>query len=211
MQTINTPEEFQKTFNVSRETLLKLTQYLAVLCKWNPKINLVSKSTLENAWSRHFADSAQLWALAPHDAVSWVDVGSGAGFPGLVIAAMAAEQSPQLHVTLIESDMRKCVFMRTAAHEMGLDVTVLNDRIDEVPPLNADIFSARALASLPQLLEFAQKHRKPDGICLFPKGARADSELTEATKSWHISHETFPSQTDSEAVILRIGAFHRAK
>ena len=90
MQTINTPEAFQETFNVSRETLLKLTQHLAVLRKWNPKINLVSKSTLENSWNRHFADSAQLWELAPHDVVSWVDVGSGAGFPGLVIAAMAA-------------------------------------------------------------------------------------------------------------------------
>lgn len=211
IEQINSASIFQSNFNVSRETINRLTQYLVVLNKWNHKINLVAPSTLQNAWHRHFADSAQLWALSPHEKHSWLDIGSGAGFPGLVIAAMAAEKAPQMEVTLIESDKRKCVFLQTAAREMGVNINVVSKRIEELPSMNADIISARALASLPQLLEFAEKHRNPDGICLFPKGARANSELTAATSSWHIQSEAVPSITDSEAVVLRIGAFHRAE
>ena len=207
---INTAEKFQKEFNVSRETMMMLTQYLVVLTKWNPKINLVASSTLQNAWHRHFADSAQLWDLAPEGATQWLDIGSGAGFPGLVIAAIASEKSPDMQITLIESDRRKSIFMQTAAREMGVNVRIISERIETLEPMNADILSARALAPLAQLLEFAELHLKPTGTCLFPKGARANSELTAATSSWHIPHEVFPSQTDSEAVILRIGAFHRA-
>lgn len=200
---------FMKRFNVSRETIERLALYEALLAKWNPKINLVSKSTLEDAWQRHFVDSAQIWCLAPIGVQRWVDIGSGAGFPGLVVAAMAAELAPQLEVILIESDQRKSIFMQTAAREMGITVRILNDRIENVPPQNADILSARALASLPQLLEFTDKHRNYNGVCLFSKGARVDSELTNAATSWHISYETFSSVTDSQAVILRIGEFHR--
>lgn len=210
IEQINTAEKFQEKFNVSRETMLMLTQYLVVLTKWNPKINLVSNSTLQNAWHRHFADSAQLWALAPEGATSWIDIGSGAGFPGLVVAAIASEKAPDMRITLVESDRRKCIFLQTVAREMGITVRIISERIEAIDPMNADILSARALAPLAQLLEFAEQHLKPTGTCLFPKGARANSELTAATSSWHIQNEVFPSQTDSEAVILRIGAFHRA-
>lgn len=202
--------EFHRAFDVSRETIERLGVYQALLKKWNPKINLVSKSTIEDSWERHFVDSAQVWNLAPDSARIWLDIGSGAGFPGLVMAAMAAELQPNLTVTLIESDRRKCTFMQTAAREMGVNVTILSERIEALPPQNADVISARALASLPDLLEFAEMHRKPNGVCLFPKGAKADKELTQAAISWHISHETIPSITDSDAVILRIGEFHRA-
>ena len=200
---------FADVFGVSRETLDRLRVYATLLEKWNPKINLVAKSTIADVWNRHMADSAQLWALAPIEAKTWLDIGSGAGFPGLVIAAIAAEKSPELKVTLVESDQRKSVFLRTAARAMGLSVQVITDRIETLAPQNADILSARALSSLTQLLEFAEKHRKHGGVCLFPKGARVDSELTESSTCWHMSYETFPSVTDTDAVILRIGEFNR--
>lgn len=200
---------FAEIFDVSRETMGRLEAYAALLVKWNPKINLVAKSTIPDVWHRHMADSAQLWATAPRGAKTWMDIGSGAGFPGLVIGAIAAEKAPDLKVTLVESDRRKSIFLKSAAREMGIAVEVITKRIELLEPQCADILSARALSSLTQLLEFAEKHRKPDGICLFPKGARVDSELTEASSCWHMAYETFPSMTDPDAVILRIGEFKR--
>ncbi len=200
---------FAGMFDVSRETMDRLQAYAALLVKWNPKINLVAKSTIPDVWHRHMADSAQLWSLAPQGVKTWMDIGSGAGFPGLVIGAIAAEKAPDLAVTLVESDRRKAIFLQSAAREMGITVKVVAKRIEHLEPQNADILSARALSSLPQLLEFATKHRKPDGVCLFPKGARVDSELTEASSCWHMAYETFPSMTDPDAVILRIGEFKR--
>jgi len=204
-----TQDKFAEVFDVSRETMDRLQAYSALLVKWNPKINLVAKSTISNMWHRHFADSAQIWALAPKGAKTWLDIGSGAGFPGLVIAAIAAEKTPDLAVTLVESDRRKSVFLQAAAREMGISVQIITKRIEDLEPQNADIMSARALSSLSQLLEFADKHRKPHGVNLFPKGARVDSELTESSTCWHMAYETFPSMTDSDAVILRIGEFKR--
>lgn len=207
---LSTVESLEHNYDVSRETIERLVVYEALLQKWNPKINLVSKASIQDVWRRHFMDSLQIWYMAPDKPLNWLDIGSGAGFPGLIVAAIAAEKSPDTLVTLVESDQRKSVFMRTVAREMGVKVSVLTARIENIPAQNADVLSARALASLPQLLEFAEKHRKPDGVCLFPKGARVDSELTEAALSWHISVETLPSATDSNAVVLRIGEFHRA-
>jgi len=200
---------FGDVFDVSLETMDRLLAYAALLIKWNPKINLVAKSTIPDIWHRHIADSAQLWVLAPRGAKTWVDIGSGAGFPGLVIAAIAAEKAPDLTMTLVESDRRKSVFLQSAAREMGITVKVITKRIEQLESQNADILSARALSSLTQLLEFTEKHRKPCGVCLFPKGARVDSELTEASSCWHMAYETFPSMTDPDAVILRIGEFKR--
>lgn len=204
-----TESNFAETFDVSRETMDRLRSYVSLLGKWNPKINLVAKSTMPDVWHRHIADSAQLWALAPQGAKTWLDIGSGAGFPGLVIAAIAAEKAPELVVTLVESDRRKSIFLQTVAREMGVTVQVMTKRIESLEQQNADILSARALSSLTQLLEFTEKHRKPEGICLFPKGARVDSELTDASSCWHMSYETFPSMTDPDAVVLRIGEFNR--
>ncbi len=200
---------FAEVFDVSRETMERLEAYAALLIKWNPKINLVAKSTVSDVWHRHMADSAQLWPLAPEGAKTWMDIGSGAGFPGLVIGAIAAEKAPELKVTLVESDRRKSVFLQSAAREMGILVEVVTQRIEQLEPQGADILSARALSSLTQLLEFAEQHRNPTGTCLFPKGARVDSELTEASSCWHMACETFPSMTDPDAVILRIGEFKR--
>ncbi len=200
---------FEETFNVSRETISRLEILTALLEKWNPKINLVAKSTLEHAWHRHIVDSAQIWLYRDHEALRWLDIGSGAGFPGLVISAIAAENAPDMDITLVESDQRKCIFMQTASREMGICPNIVTERVENLAPHNADILSARALTSLDGLLAFAETHRNADGICLFPKGQNADSELTSVSASWHISAEQFPSMTDSSAVILRIGEMKR--
>ena len=195
--------------DVSRETAERLAEYASLLRAWNPKINLVSKQTLADLESRHFADSAQLLALAPRDATTWADLGSGGGFPGLVIAILAAESRPGLRVTLVESDQRKAVFLRTVAQRTGVPVTVLADRIETIPPLGADVLSARALAPLTTLLDHADRHLSPSGTALFPKGANWRAEVDEALERWRFRCENLPSVTSPDGAILRIGEIHR--
>lgn len=190
---------------VSRETISQLEDYVALLEKWNPRINLVARSTLGQIWERHFVDSAQVFAYAPEGARHWVDLGSGGGFPGLVVAVLAKELRPELSVTLVESDTRKATFLRTVIRELKLPATVIDARIEAVEPLQADVLSARALADLTQLLGFADLHRKHEGIALFPKGATWKKEVQEAQQSWRFEYERFTSKTEAEAVILRIG------
>lgn len=191
--------------NVSRETLDRLEHYLALLNKWNPKINLVSPNTLVEAWTRHFVDSAQIFNLVPENTSSWVDLGTGGGFPGMVVAILGKELNPDLEVSMVESDVRKCAFLRTVARETGINATVYNKRIEAVDPLNADVVSARALAALPLLLELSTRHVKSGGKLLFPKGMRWKSEVEEARKSWTFALENHTSVTDPNAVILEIG------
>jgi len=195
-----TPETFAAEYGVSRETLERLEAYVETLAAWTRRINLVAPGSLPEVWRRHVADSAQLAALAPADAETWADLGSGAGLPGLVIAAMR----PGLAMTLVESDQRKAAFLRTAAAAMGLAPTVLAQRIEAAPPLAADVISARALAPLPKLIPLACRHAHAGTVCLFPKGARAESELTEAGRDWHSRVEQFESKTDRSGRILRI-------
>jgi 16S rRNA (guanine527-N7)-methyltransferase len=195
--------------DVSRETAGRLAEYATLLRAWNPKINLVSKQTLADLETRHFADSAQLLALAPPEATTWADLGSGGGFPGLVVAILAAEERPALHMTLVESDQRKAVFLRTVAQRTGVPVTVLAERIESVPPLGSHILSARALAPLSTLLDHADRHLAPSGMALFPKGANWRPEVDEALERWRFRCENLPSATSPEGVILRIGDIHR--
>jgi 16S rRNA (guanine527-N7)-methyltransferase len=199
-----TPREFARSFGVSRETCERLGAYIAVLTLWNVRINLVARGSIKTAWTRHLADSAQLFELAPENASSWIDLGSGAGLPGLPIAAIAAEKMPALHVTLVESDTRKAAFMEVAAQEMGLNVTIMPQRIETITPHSYDVVSARALAPLDRLCALAQRFSGPGTIFLFPKGARVDSELTIASADWHIRADRIASQTDPTATILRI-------
>lgn len=202
-----TREAFLQEFPVSRETLEKLDCYFELLSAWNSRINLISKGTLKDAWQRHFADSAQLFGI-PAGQGSWVDLGSGAGFPGLVIAILA-DESGAYQVTLVESDQRKAAFLRAVSRELGLKVTVLADRIEEVKPQNAEVVSARALAPLTKLLEYAQTHLSADGLALFPKGEKADAEIAEALEQWHFRCEKHPSITDARSSILSIGGIQR--
>lgn len=196
--------------NVSRETTQRLEVYAAELLKWQKAINLVSASTLPDLWTRHFLDSAQVFEHAETLQGLWVDIGSGAGFPGLVCAAMAADSPPDLTFTFIESDLRKGSFLTSTAAKMGLKIRVLPQRIEEAPPQNADILSARALTSLSGLCAFAERHLAPGGTALFLKGATHAKEIEEALEAWTMKMDILPSQTAEGAVILKIGEISRA-
>ncbi|WP_293573618.1 16S rRNA (guanine(527)-N(7))-methyltransferase RsmG [Phaeobacter sp.] len=189
--------------NVSRETYERLKHYEALVQKWSPKINLVARSTLSQVWDRHIVDSLQVCS-AVEQPNCWVDIGSGGGFPGVVVAIWAAEHWPECEVVLIESDQRKCAFLRTALRECGVSGTVLSKRIEQVPSLQADVLSARALADLSQLLEFSDLHLKPGGQCLFLKGAQWKKEVDNAERQWRFDWKSNKSWTEPEAVVLRI-------
>ncbi|MGC9446478.1 16S rRNA (guanine(527)-N(7))-methyltransferase RsmG [Cereibacter johrii] len=192
--------------DVSRETSEKLSHFVALVEKWNKAVNLIGRSTVDSIWTRHVLDSAQLRAhLALHPRL-WLDLGSGSGFPGIVIAILAADDSPQSRFVLVESDQRKATFLRTACRELELSASVLAARIESLPPQGADVISARALAALPELCALAAPHLAPNGICLFPKGAGHISEIAAARQSWNMEVETLPSLTDPDAVILKLKA-----
>jgi len=197
--------------SVSRETFQALRDLESLVRRWNPAINLVSKNTVPQLWDRHIVDSAQIFSLCPPGARLWVDLGSGGGFPGLVVAILAREQMPDLHVKLVESDLRKSTFLRQAAYSLGLSVTVATDRIETLTPMGADVLSARALAALPSLVEYAAIHMKADGVAIFPKGARHQEELSEARRSWTFDVDSRPSLSDGEAAILVIRNIHRVR
>lgn len=183
---------------VSRETQERLAAYVAMLAKWNAKINLVGPATLADVWRRHILDSAQIHPQVA-DAGVLVDLGSGAGLPGLILAILGG---PDIH--LIESDARKCVFLHEAARVTGTKLTIHNKRIEAAPALEADVVTARALAPLVQLLDHAVRFLKPAGKCVFLKGARQADELTDARKSWHMRVTERPSLSDPSGVILEV-------
>lgn len=194
---------------VSRETLAKLEIYAQTLKKWNPRINLVAKSTLADLWERHIVDSLQIMAHIPDGTHHIVDIGSGGGFPGLVLAIATSETDTETKVTMIESDQRKSVFLRTVLRETGVAAEVLTDRIEGAPPQNADLITARALADLTSLLGFAERHLKPEGVAIFLKGKNWRSELEIAQENWHFEWKEVTSQTSVEAVLLVIKGIHR--
>jgi 16S rRNA (guanine527-N7)-methyltransferase len=149
-------------------------------------------------------DSAQIYSLAPAGVRHWVDLGSGGGFPGLVLACIAAELQPQTRFTLIEADQRKATFLRQAARDLELTVQILAQRIETAPPQAADVISARALAPLDQLFGYALRHLDPAGVAFFPKGASFASEIADARKSWVFDLEVIPSKTEPAASVLKV-------
>ena len=187
---------------VSRETQSKLERLCSIVEKWSRAINLVSKPTIRNLWERHVLDSAQLLAYVPPETRLLVDLGSGGGFPGLVIGILSAELRPQAKIILVESDKRKAVFLSEAARELGIAVNVKCQRVNSIPPINADVISARAFASLTELCRHASVHLALGGLAIFPKGAGSKGEIDTAQKSWRFSLETKASRTDSSASIL---------
>lgn len=195
---------------VSRETFAALRALEALVRRWTPAINLVSKATLPDLWTRHIVDSAQIFAFRPDGARRWVDLGSGGGFPGLVVAILARELCPDLSVTLVESDLRKATFLRQAAQSLQLVVDVRSQRIESLPDLHADVLSARALAPLSDLIAYAGRLLRPGGIAIFPKGARFSEELAAARRAWVFDVDTRPSLSDAEAAILVIRNIQRA-
>lgn len=193
------------SLDVSRETIERLKHYEALLLKWNPKINLVSRATLDQIWERHILDSAQIFRQSDQQTTSWLDIGSGGGFPGMVLAILSKQLAPDRMITLVESDQRKCAFLRTVARETECKVQILSERVEKLIPINADVLTARALADLSKLLEFANLHLSSiDGTCLFLKGANWKKEVQAAQDSWRFDYEAIKSETSDEAVILRI-------
>lgn len=194
--------------NVSRETLDDLTSFHDLLLKWNSKINLVSKSSIDHLWKRHIWDSAQLVEFQS-DGQNWVDLGSGGGFPALVIAIFAKRNSPDRHITLVESDVRKGAFLRTVIRELSLNAKVITKRVEACPRLKADVMTARALTELTGLLAFAERHLKPDGTALFLKGETWEKEVQSARESWSFTLEAHKSKTNDAAAILEIKDIQR--
>ncbi len=188
---------------VSRETLGRLEVYEVQLQKWQRTVNLVASNTLDEVWSRHFVDSAQLFEIAPQNSTQWLDLGSGGGFPGLVVAAMGAERDPKLQVTMVESDIRKCGFLREVARQMGLSVHILSRRIGDIPKQSPDVISARALSGLSALFEHVRPQLGEKTCLLFPKGGRWREEVETLPKHWQTICEPIPSVTNPDAVVLR--------
>lgn len=195
---------------VSDKTIERLETYARLLERWNPKINLVSKKTLPDKWERHFLDSAQVWPLIPLHAKTLADIGSGAGFAGLVLAIIGAELRPELRFTLIESDSRKCAFMRNVSRETQVDVRILTERIEQVDNVCADVLTARALATVSQLLAFGQGILSENGSCLFLKGDACAIEIEEARESWVFDATETPSITHPAGRVLNLTGIKRA-
>ena len=190
---------FAAATGVSRETTARLEIYSSILIEWSTRINLVSQTTLDDLWRRHFLDLAQLLQILPRNAQSLVDLGSGAGFPGLVLAILGVPG-----VELVESDARKCAFLREAARITGTPITIHNRRIEAVPPHAVDVVTARGCAPLDRLLPLAERFIGPHTTCLFLKGAQAAEELTAAGKAWTMAVTRHPSRTDPSGVILSL-------
>ena len=197
--------EFAGRIDVSRETLARLTRHLELLVRWQPAINLVGAASLADPWRRHVLDSAQLLAHLPSPVASLVDLGSGAGFPGLVLAILGVP-----NVTLIESDRRKAQFLREVARTTGTAVTIHAERAERLPASPAAVVTARALAPLPRLLPLAARFLAADGVCLLLKGAAVNDELTAAAKSWHMVPEMFPSLSAPAGTVLKLRGIARA-
>lgn len=186
---------------VSRETMDRLVQYVEMLSRWTTSINLIAKSTTEDIWARHIIDSAQIFPLLA-TAERVTDLGSGGGLPGVVTAILAHELRPQMRVTMIESDLRKATFLRSALREVQVPGLVISQRIELAPTSDADVVTARALAPLDRLIPLAGCHLKPGGRMVFLKGANWQAEVTAVPAHWRLTPR--PSCTGVGAVILEI-------
>lgn len=200
------PEGFAELSSVSRETLARLKAYVSLLAEWNTRQNLVSENSLNDVWRRHIWDSAQLAALVPADAKSLIDLGSGAGFPALVLAAIFRER-PDFRVVVTDSIAKKCRFLEAVVECLELNVEVRNGRIEDYPRETFDVITARACAPLKKLLGYAQHLMDKNTVCLFLKGQSVAAELTEAHKSWNIKAIRHESRSDPFGVILEVREF----
>lgn len=189
--------------NVSRETSERLERYAELIRQWNPRINLVAPGSVEHLKTRHIDDCLQVAKLTPEVVGTWADLGSGGGLPGLVIAIAFSEQPATF--TLVESDQRKCAFLRTVVRELNLpNTTIKTARIESLDPLNADQISARALAPLPRLMPYLDRHLARDGCAWLMKGQRWQAEVTEAREEWQFDCTAYPSRSQDGAAILKI-------
>ena len=190
--------------DVSRETLDQLRVYHDMLLRWTASINLIAPSTKTSAWDKHIVDSAQVFRMLPTDSRHLVDLGSGGGLPGLVLSIMSQRAMPSLETTLVESDQRKVAFLRSVIRELDLSAEVICQRIEAVTGLAGDVVTARALASLDQLLTFIAPIISPDGVALLLKGRQAPAEIEAARRLWTFDLISHVSRTDPDARILQI-------
>ena len=195
---------FARISNVSRETLERLSNYVDLLEQWNRRINLVGRNTMGDVWRRHILDAAQLWPLLPPRTRTLIDLGSGAGIPGLILAAMGV---PEVH--LVESDQRKAAFLREAVRIMGVSAIVHPERIEKLPNFAVDVVTARGLADLSELLDLGERFLSKRTVCLFLKGRSVAQELDLARESWTMSIEEIQSRSDPNGVVLKIEQLQR--
>ncbi len=192
-----TADEVGELLNVSRETLFKFEAYLTLLEKWQRRINLVANSTMANVWQRHILDSAQLVKFYPPNTKKILDVGSGAGFPGLVLAIMG-----NVEVDLVESDQRKAIFLSTVIRSLRLPAKVHNQRIEALPNLSPDVITARAVAPVSKLMKLIENQISLDTVCLFLKGESVEGELTELQTYSTMFHVSHPSLSGANGCVL---------
>ncbi len=194
-----TADEVGKLLNVSRETLCQFEAYLTLLEKWQRRINLVANSTMADVWQRHILDSAQLLRFCPRNTKKILDIGSGAGFPGLVLAIMSDVQ-----VDLVESDQRKAIFLSTVIRSLGLSSKVHNQRIESLPNLNPDVITARALAPVSKLMKLIENQISADTVCLFLKGISVEDELTDLQSYSTMAFSCHSSLSGPNGVVLEL-------
>ena len=198
-----------KTYNVSRETIEKLKTYEKLVLEWNNKFNLVSKSSIPYIWERHIEDSLQLCGFITQSDKIVYDFGSGAGFPGVVIAIVAQELYPDLKVSLIESIGKKANFLKVVNDELLLNMDIYNDRIEKLNLTKADVITSRAMASLDKLLEYSKPFCSNKTRLLFLKGEKWQEEVREAEKKWRFDFTTKQSQTSDRGCVLQIENIRR--
>lgn len=192
--------------DVSRETTQRLAIFAQIFRKWSKAVNLVAASTLDDLETRHIADSIQIAGYAPDSARVWADLGTGGGFPGLIVAACQVETHPDRTFTLVESDQRKCTFLREAARAMGISVKVITARIEDLSSLQADVISIRALAPLETLCGLAHPHLAPHGVALVMKGEGYANEVAIAKQAgwtFHVEYKASTTQPGSVILMMR--------
>jgi len=204
------PEDFQADFGATPDQITRLETYADLLRKWQKAVNLVAPHSLNAIWHRHFADSAQLVRLIPPHSTC-LDFGAGAGFPGMVVAILSAETST--HVHLVESNTRKCAFLREVARATGTSVEIHNARVEEIAARGTvagiDVVMARAVAPLTALLDWSAPFFRGETVGLFLKGRRYDEEIAKARGTWTFECNAHPSVTEPEGAVLEIRALER--
>ncbi|MCF6199249.1 MAG: 16S rRNA (guanine(527)-N(7))-methyltransferase RsmG [Hyphomicrobiaceae bacterium] len=214
---IKGPDDFIRSFNVSRETCAQLETYVELLRKWQKVVNLVSISSLDEIWHRHIGDSAQIVDIvnksdSPNNSLNWVDIGSGGGFPGLVLAILLADKT-DMRFHLVESNGRKCAFLADVVRQLDLSVEIHNCRIEElfdhVSLERVDFISARAVASLDRLFEFMEPFVHSDLRAYFLKGRDVKAELLQAQTGWNFTCKQIESRTSSDGCLLEVSGLQR--
>ena len=203
--------DFIEGLNVSRETIKSFRQYEALLYKWNKKINLVSPNTLTDLWVRHFLDSGQIINFVDASGKKWVDIGAGAGFPGLVVALLLRDRKIDCDMVLVEKNMKKVFFLNEVIRKLNLNVKIVNNNVDAIEPLNADILTARAFSELKKLIELSVRHRKKKGVCLFLKGENYRIELDKTLNYRFFDYDILDSISNSSGKIIRVKKIFKHK